>query len=163
MNSKIRLVLLLKNKEYEIPCQFKGLSDINQDIYTQLLFSPNHTYIVSSDVSEEIFQSFLDYWIQQKKPEINSKNVYEYLNLSDEFQIMQDLIKAAKLQWNQYERNLDMLSSNSTSDKHIVEEDVSQNLDEYIEKYGKSLMNLNIQTLHNIFFFYFNVYYIEEE
>ncbi|KAK8875598.1 hypothetical protein M9Y10_005767 [Tritrichomonas musculus] len=151
MEEHIKLKLVHKSKYYEIPCQFKNLPNVNKEIYSKLLFTPSHTYIVKSNVDDSIFQSFINYWVDEKEPKIQLENYYQYYLLSQEFNLMENLLELSKENWNTYEQNLYILSIPSKIDKSQIEQIVSEDLDEYLEKYGKELMNLSIQTLINIF------------
>ena len=44
-------------------------------------------YEVQSNVIEPVFQSFLDFWVQDIKPEINKDNYFEFCLLNQEFQL----------------------------------------------------------------------------
>lgn len=151
MKKKISFILFLKSKQFEVPFQFKNLSDVNPDIFEQIISDPKHKYYVKSDVSESIFESFINFWVQETKPEVNIENYYQYLQLSQEFCLMQEFLSSTKSNWSEYEQNIFILNDPMINDKSIIEQQVAQNLDDYIENQGERLMRLNIQTLYNIF------------
>lgn len=145
------LKLYLNFRKYETPLKFKGLVDVDDEIYSQLIYNPNHEYHVKSKVSEETFSSFLEYWISGKEPLITHINLFEYVQLSEEFKIMNEVIQKTKNNFDACEQNLYKLKHLNNIDKKSIEQTISSNLDLYIEKQGENLMSLDIQTLYNIF------------
>lgn len=91
MNKQQQLKLILKSKEFYIPISFCSINDIDQDIYYQL--TTNLQYEVKSDVSEEVFESFINHWLNKVLPKINSDNISQYEKLSQEFDKMKDVIQ----------------------------------------------------------------------
>ena len=148
---KIFFKLVLRTKEFDVPFQFKGLTDISTDIFEQILNNPSHKYYVKSDVNDTVLKSFIDFWVQEIEPEINIDNYLQFYQLSEEFNIMKDLLISSKEKWNEYELNIHALNDPSINDKKYVEQNVAENLDGYIENYSEPLMSLKIQTLYNIF------------
>lgn len=71
MQGSITFKLILKSKEYDIPFQFKGLTDVHPNIYKQLLLNSDHKYLVESKVKDDIFKSFIDFWVNGTIPGIN--------------------------------------------------------------------------------------------
>lgn len=149
----ISLELIVKSKSYSLPFQFKGLFEIKTSIYYQLLVDPNHKYFVESNISEQNFQSFIDFLVNDKEPNITTYNYYDFLQLSQEFQYtkLEELIQSIKKNWNKFELNLYLLNDPKITDKFMIEQNVSENLDDYILNYSSQLMNVNIQSLLNIF------------
>lgn len=66
--------LILKSKQYTIPTMFKHIVDMPLDIFNYLIFNDNHSYQIKSNVSEQVFQSFLDYLINDNEPNITLGN-----------------------------------------------------------------------------------------
>lgn len=85
------ITFLLNSNTIKIPSDFNNLIDVNQDIYHILV--TQHKYEVKSNVSDQIFQSFIDHWVNNRNPEINVNNISEYELLSQEFDRMQDIIE----------------------------------------------------------------------
>ncbi|KAK8836917.1 hypothetical protein M9Y10_037443 [Tritrichomonas musculus] len=84
--------LILNTREFLIPSDFNTLRDIKDDIYQSLITT--HQYEVKSYVDEQTFQSFIDYWIKGEIPEFfYDKRLCEYIQLSEEFDIMKNLIQ----------------------------------------------------------------------
>lgn len=81
--------LLLKSNIFLIPSRFPFLNDVNPDIYNQLM--SNGQYQVKSDVSEEVFQVFLDLWVYNKSQNINLSVYLNMLPLCQEFQRMNNI------------------------------------------------------------------------
>lgn len=143
--------LLLDSKTFNVPSIFKNMLEISPKIVNILIFNKNHQYQVESKVSENVFQSFLKYLINDDIPDIQIYNFNEYLQLSKEFQILDDIIKAKSDEFGEYFINLNALNNIKNTDLSDYEEQVALNLDDYLEKYGKDLMNAPIQSLVNIF------------
>lgn len=61
MKKKFSFTLFLKSKTFEVPFQFKNFSDVNPDIFEQIISDPKHEYYVQSDVNEELFKSFINF------------------------------------------------------------------------------------------------------
>lgn len=151
---QISLKLISGSKQYELPFKFKGISDIKTDIYYQLLVNSEHNYFVKSNVSEENFLLFIDYLVHKKIPTITVGNYYDIFRLSDEFDLseLKEIVQSAKKKkMNKYELNLYLLNDPTIEEKCAIEQAVSQDLDDYINNYGTQLMNVNIQSLVNIF------------
>lgn len=121
--------LILRSKEFMIPPDFHFIADVDQDIYSSLLY--NKEYEVKSNVSEEIFQSFINYWINRQIPNINIDNISEYFLLSNEFSIMNNLIQTFRKYTSDYVKfstNQDLQNQNKNLNKKIIEK--SQKLKE---------------------------------
>lgn len=86
--------MIFKTKKFKIPSKFRFLSWIDIQIYDILI--KNHKYDVKSDVSEEVFESFIEYWVHKKIPIFDENNISEYEKLSEEFDLMKDLIQVYK-------------------------------------------------------------------
>lgn len=142
--------LILKAKTFTIPTIFKHSVDISPDIYNYLIFNSDHSYHVKSNVSEEVFQSFLNYLINDEEPDINLDNINQYYEISQEFNLLQKIISAKIHSFGEYFVNINGLMQKNT-DLSKYEESIAINLDDYIEKYGSSLMQSPIQSLYNIF------------
>ncbi|KAK8883702.1 hypothetical protein M9Y10_042800 [Tritrichomonas musculus] len=67
---------------------------IGQNIYKTLI--TNHQYEVKSNVSNEVFQSFIDYMVNNEIPDINARNASEFEKLSNEFDYMPSMMKLFK-------------------------------------------------------------------
>lgn len=74
-----------------IPSDFTRLSDISPNIYHFLM--NEQQYDVQSIVSDEVMRSFIDYLDKNINSNINSSNKIEYLQLSKEFNVMNNLIR----------------------------------------------------------------------
>ena len=83
--------LILKSKEFAISTNFRYFNNIKSEIYD--ILTTTQQYEVQSNVSEETFQAFLDYWTIKKVPEFDEYNISEYTELSEEFDLMKDLVQ----------------------------------------------------------------------
>ena len=86
--------LILNQHNFFIPSNCRSFQSIDQNIYESLI--ANHQYKVKSNVSMEIFQSFIDYLVNNKKPNIDISNASEFEKLSNEFDCMQSMINLFK-------------------------------------------------------------------
>lgn len=86
-----KITLIMDNKFFFIPARFDSLSNVAQDIY--LILTSIGKYYVKSKVNEEIFKSFINHWINNETPNIQVSNLFQYFQLSQEFDRMKDLIQ----------------------------------------------------------------------
>ena len=85
--NKTEYLLYLKNKKYMIPKKKQIICVVSERVANDLLI--NNQYFVFSDVSEEVFISFLEYWKDQSKtPNITPENLQEFEKISQEFEMM---------------------------------------------------------------------------
>lgn len=144
--------IILCTKKFIIPAKFSNLSNVSTDIYNELIFSPAHEYYVKSNVSERVLESFLASWIIGNVPDIRVENFAEYLFLSKEFNLLKDPIQQKEKEFKTNLSYFDALIPRSESlNLFFYEEQVSIQLDNYLQKYGIEMMELPIQTLYNIF------------
>lgn len=87
----IMFQILLKGKVFQISKDLPSLSHINQRIYNVLL--EKGQYEVISTVKENNFQSFINYLVNKETPDICLNNVIEFDQLSQEFDIMKNIIQ----------------------------------------------------------------------
>ena len=151
MNAQPSFKLILRSKEFQIPSNVKYLRKIPDDIRNSLFFNPNNQYYVQSNVSEEVFQSFVDYWINNTLPDIRKDNISEYLQISQEFNLLKELIDSKMELWGEYLIHLNGLNERNNKELSLHEEQITKNLDYYLENYGEQVMNKPIQSLFNIF------------
>ena len=85
-----RYKLILKSRIYTIPQNFLSLHDVDSNISKNL--KNIGFYKVKSNVRDEIFQSFINHWVHKEPPLINIDNISEFELLSQEFDIMKDVI-----------------------------------------------------------------------
>ena len=124
-----QFTLILQNEEYKIPKKKKIICSVADEIADQLL--ENNKYIVRSNVRNETFQSFIKYLENENEiPDIQISNFHEYEALSHEFEMMAELVEAAK---ESPLFKLEFLINNSCSDKSSIESDISKQLDYYLD------------------------------
>ena len=86
--------LILKNRTFTIPNNFGLLTDIDS-IILEILIN-NRQYEVKSNVHEDVFQAFVSYLLKGILPSFCEKNISEFDLLSQEFDIMKNLIQIYK-------------------------------------------------------------------
>ncbi|KAK8838546.1 hypothetical protein M9Y10_033175 [Tritrichomonas musculus] len=139
--------LIFKNEEYKLPKKKKIICAVAEKVADQLL--ENNKYIVSSNVRSEIFQSFIKYWLDEKEmPDIQLSNFNEYEALSQEFEMMTDIIDKTK---DSPLFKIECLINNSCSDKSSIENDISKQLDYYLDNFPEKIYKIPINSLYNIF------------
>ena len=89
---KGQFILVLNSKEFYIPSVFSNLSNVKENIYQTLINT--HKYEVKSQVHDDSLQSFIDYWVKMHVPNLSyDKYLIDYIQLSEEFDIMKNLIQ----------------------------------------------------------------------
>ncbi|KAK8842952.1 hypothetical protein M9Y10_025818 [Tritrichomonas musculus] len=91
---KLTYTLFFQSSKLFIPSDFASISNIDSSIHAKLI--KKHKYIIKSKVSNETIKSFINYWVYHKVPNISQDNVGEYEEISNEFQIMKNLIQIFK-------------------------------------------------------------------
>ncbi|KAK8843683.1 hypothetical protein M9Y10_024746 [Tritrichomonas musculus] len=86
--------LSLKSSKFTIPSDFLSITNVDPSIFEDL--SKTHNYTIKSNVHEEIIEQFIDFWVYRKVPKISQENISEYEEISNEFQIMRNLIQVFK-------------------------------------------------------------------
>ena len=82
--------LVLKSKIFKISSNSRYINDVDPNIYSILISQGQ--YEIRSEVSEETLEGFINHWITQELPNINSNNIFEYIKLSNEFDRMKDIV-----------------------------------------------------------------------
>lgn len=72
------------------------MTDISTNISDSLIFNHDHSYQVESNARPEVFQSFVDYLVDDKMPDINIENINEFIELSEEFNVLKEEIERKK-------------------------------------------------------------------
>lgn len=140
--------IFLKSKEYKIPKKKQIIIMASDRVADNLLLNDN--YIVKSNVSHEVFESFLDYWKDKNKiPNITPINYKEYKDLSQEFEIMSDLISSQR---NNTLLNISILLNSVNTDTSDIEKIISQQLDLYLDNHFEDMGHIPYQSLYNIFY-----------
>ncbi|KAK8871282.1 hypothetical protein M9Y10_006999 [Tritrichomonas musculus] len=139
MSSQATFNLIFKSKVYQIPTEIYHLSDIKEDIYNKIII--NQQYIVQSDVSVNVLESFIKYWINREIPNFNPSTITEYEQISEEFDLMKALIKLYKNFTNKLK--ISTLLSRKESLKHKLDANHNHLITKK-EKYQKILQRLLI-------------------
>lgn len=150
MEGDLKFHLIFNDKSYLIPINFCHYQDISQNILQTLIHDQKHQYEVQTNVPEEIFQNFIDYLVNNTVSGINIENFYLYFQLCEEFEIS-DLISKKRLGFSDYLINVNGLQYCKKKFIPKIEEEIAQNLDEYLINSGEILMKSPIQSLHRIF------------
>ena len=138
MRDKKSFKLILKSHTFSIPSDAVTLSKVDDVIY-QILNS-NGEYKVKSKVTYEVFQQFVDHWINQQIPVFNFDNIIQFDRLAKEFGRMKNLVKI-------YQNFL--LSTNVYLIKG--KNDSLHEKVQYCKKRYKKTISKNSQIIENIF------------
>lgn len=149
------LQLYSNNCIFPIPYEFKAFVRVSNNIKKSFFFNGGK-YFVRSKVRNEILQSFLDYWVQEKEFKVNVDNIWEYSLLSNEFDLFKDIVSKSE-----YKNILHLScliyitkekSFDHTIDMLTAELYIAQHLDYYLENYQNEMHNIPLNSLYNIFF-----------
>lgn len=91
MQNEFSFKLLLNSKVFLIPSDFRNLENVESSIYR--ILKTTGQYEIKSNVDETILQSFIDYWVKSITPDLQFSNLIKYKMLSEEFDLMKDLIQ----------------------------------------------------------------------
>lgn len=96
---------------------------------------------------------FIDYLVHGKELITTMSNYFDFYQISQEFELtkLNETIQSTKNSWDKCELNLYLLNDPKIKDKRMIEQTVSQNLEELVNNYGSQLMTADIQSLLNIF------------
>lgn len=152
MQDQIRF--LLNSVSYPVYLNFEALSSINNTISTCLF--RDHVYNVQSNISSEVFLSFINYLFQVNTdiPTITPENIEQYYLLNQEFQSnkIANLIEAQRANFDEFTVNLSNLRNTRIVDKSRIEQLIAHNLDEYVTEHGEELISSPIESLLRIFY-----------
>ena len=116
--------LILNGKPYVI-ANLRSLNKLKDDLYNTLVL--NHQYQVKSIVSEDVFQSFVDYLVNDTIPDIQKDNFHEYVLLNDEFEILSQIITDKEEELCNEINYVDILLNYPNQDDSYYEERISKN------------------------------------
>lgn len=121
--------LILRSKAFDIPKRFKMMGSLSDDILNSLE-SEKHQYDVKSMVCEEIFQTFIQYLLTGKIPEIHIDNIFELSLLAQEFGISDliDIINETKKKYREFEKILENQASSPLFNQplSVLQQDLEQ-------------------------------------
>ncbi|KAK8896141.1 hypothetical protein M9Y10_014034 [Tritrichomonas musculus] len=150
MDERNSFNLILNSKIISVPFVFDGLLNINHQIVNHLISF--HKYNVKSNIDFDILESFINFWVYGKIPDIQSKNIDDYDKLNQEFQ-HQDLKNLIQMKKEFSDKFIDLnkIQLATPQNKLKIIEIISENLDDYLKHYGIELFSLPIDTLTQIF------------
>ena len=131
MQEDIFITFCFKTNEFQVPMRLDVL--MNPKISRSLFI--NRRYYFESDVSLEVFRSFIVYWTTGIFPKdcINKENFVEHEMLSEELQIESicSIIDAKRREIGEELINISKIQSPFIKDKSIAEEEISKSFDDY--------------------------------
>ena len=90
MQQRHDFILIFKSKIYQFPFDSPLIQDVDPNIFNLIFYEKK--YEIKSNVQEDTFLSFINYWFYRKVPIINDNNIDDYIMLSKEFDVMNSLI-----------------------------------------------------------------------
>lgn len=111
-----------------------------------------HKYQIQAQVSQQVYQSFINYLTSGELPNIQIDEYHQYFQLNQEIclQGKTELINSKAAEWDIQLININSLQNSSILDKSPYESEIARQFDEYIDKYPTELMNSPIHSLYNI-------------
>lgn len=138
--NQISFELISNKKAFKIPTKFGQLRDVPNDIYNTLIFSKNQ-YEIKSKVKDEVLEFFVQYMVREEVPIIDIDNFSQYEELSNEFNLMKDLIQQKK-------NEIDELILKKKEEEFKVKQSQILIDDQY--KLLKQIINSNNEKTNNI-------------
>ena len=146
-----KFTFILKNTEFQRQLNFNHLTQMADNVRDALFSSEK--YEVQSDVDIQNFKSFLDYYAEQiPLPTINSDNIFDFRQLSKEFNILTDYFSSSEYDSIYKMSVLKNAESSDNKDRSQCEEFISQNLDFFLSNYSSEMGSLPLNSLYNIFY-----------
>lgn len=140
IHSPLMSVFISGTERIEVEKIFSNIGQIRNNAIKDSLIKQSQ-YEIQSKISSEVFHSFVDYLSKNILPEIHFDNYYEYVQLNQEFQIVQiqNLLDTVKQKWRQLE-NQDQMLQGIISTCNQLANDYKQLLNK-IDIYHKELVN----------------------
>lgn len=151
MDEQNSFALLLNYQVFKIPPKFNRLTNTSEKVYNSLIFNNPRQYNLESKVSAEVLKSFISYWIEGEIPNITIENFEEYSDLSEEFQLMQDIIENKRKEYGEDLIAYNRIKNHNSNHRTSYEEKISLKLDYYLSPYNDEMRQIPVQTLYNIF------------
>lgn len=144
--------LILNGKTFEFPSDIELLKKIKSSVSNFLINM--RSYEVQSKVRYETFQLFLNYWKDDVNLTINESNIWEYIQLNDEFGLLEEHLSCPDIEQIFNISNLihSDYSPKYNFDKSLIEQRISHQLDKYIAESPNELSQIPLTSLYNIFF-----------
>lgn len=148
--SKI-FTFIVENQEIQRHLDFDQLNRLPRNI-RDLLFQ-KEKYIVESDVKTQIFNNFIDNFIDSSTNlNVDAENIYQYRLLSDEFNFLKDELTNSEYE-NAFKISILLnIQKAKNFDRTAIENYISQNLDFYLQNYANYMPEIPITSLYNIFY-----------
>lgn len=142
---------IFKNKEFDVIIKTEQMEKLPKKII--ISFFLHKQYEIQADVNEYVFKSFIKYFAQQIKPDIQKSNIDEFEKLNNELQIplFTELIQYNREFYQYCYQDIQSLNDKTIQDKSEIEHRVSIHLNQYLQLFGHEILYSPIQSLYNIF------------
>ena len=98
--------LILNGKNFGIPINFPSLYDISSNILKELTLTMH--YYIKSQVSPDVLQSFINFWVTGEIPKIFDDNFRQYEQLSKEFEYMREIVQTYDFDDNEHDEQINV-------------------------------------------------------
>lgn len=127
----------------------KKIPDEKSTLFYELI--SGEPYEVKSQVKNETFEAYIEYWKEGIEPKITYDNIWEFYQLNEEFGLLEDhIFSSSNMQF--LPSCLNNSTRNSNFDISKIERHISLNLDIYLSKHADKLSQIDINILYNIFY-----------
>lgn len=147
----VRAIFTLNGQQSNVVIQPEEINHFPRTILIALLVG-DRKYEIKSNISKDVFDSFLNFLNNKVNPDINKNNINEYDQLSQEFKIpsLVNLVKSTNYFISQCQNIIHSLNDDSIKNKSDIEHLISENFDRYLSEYGEELFKSPIYSLVNI-------------
>lgn len=142
-------VFLFNGEKNLVPQNFFLCREVNPAIIKKL--KKDNKYEIKSNVKEENLISFLNYLKGTQVPEVNEQNKLDFIQLSKEFNVMRSLFVSIEDDTNECLNDIEFLQDPNNKDRYLIEEKISQNLDNVLNLCGEKFLESPINSVYNIF------------
>ena len=159
---EIQHTLILNGRRFLFSLSYERSAELFTQLNREIgiKFMRNEDYVVEAQVTDEVFQSFLNYLQNSQEPEINANNAFEFYLLSNEFGVLKnhftedsdrEVIRGAKIDCllASYDNNH---QKRGNWDRSSYELYIAKDLDYYISNLSEKLYQVPINSLYNIFY-----------
>lgn len=139
---------ILKDEEVNLSISLDQMLMFPKKIQEYLFATGEYT--LDLNVDKVNLESFIYYMFNKnQKPNITFQNAYDFKLLAKEFQIELDFFSDPQ---NEDIINLSyLIKTKNSKERSEIEENISQNLDYYLDKYQDYMYTIPINSLYNIF------------
>lgn len=127
MLENTNVTLIFNGQANQVSFQTQILRNLPENIFLSIF--NNHRYEIQSNISEEVFQSFVNYISSGELPIIDRDNYDDFNQLNQEFCITQlaEFLQSKRKEFGEYLINIINLKKSSNSNKSQIELSIATN------------------------------------